>query len=55
MAVVVVMGVMVGPGLVLVMILAPVLVMEEQEGGCMEVGQVIVAVVDTILMPDRCP
>lgn len=55
MVVEVVMGVMVELGQVLVMILALVLVMVEQEGECMEVEQVIVAVVDTILMQDRCP
>lgn len=41
---------------VLVMILALVLVMVDQEA-CMEIGQAIVglvAVVDTIHMPDRC-
>lgn len=40
-------------GQVLVMILALVLVMVDQEA-CMEIGQAIVAVVDTIHMPDRC-
>lgn len=55
MVVAVVMEVMVELGQVVDMILALVLVMVEQEGGCMEVEQVIVAVVDTILMQDRCP
>lgn len=54
--VVVVMEVMVvALGQVVDMILALVLVMVDLEGECMEVEQVIVAVVDTILMQDRRP
>ncbi|KAG6421536.1 hypothetical protein SASPL_118092 [Salvia splendens] len=44
-----------GGGQVVDMTLALVLVMVEQEGEFMGVEQVIVAVVDTILIQDRCP
>lgn len=50
-----VMEVMVELGQVVDMTLALVLVMVEQEGEFMEVEQVIVAVVGTILIQDRCP